>query len=161
MASLISAFLRTVFQYNYSDGAAAKETPSRTPAHTFTDGNGDNQANRAYYRTHSISASGTLTLDLTSGLTDFNGNAIAATKLKAILIEVLDTTAASGITIGGGTQALFGTQVVGLPVSNGCHQSFIYPKGYTVAAGATDRIRIVNADAAVIATVRITMLTSQ
>lgn len=161
MPNLINAFFRTVLQYNYSDDEAARETPSRTPSKSFTNGSGDNQANRAYYEKHTIAASGTLVLNLTTGLVDFNGNAIAATKLKALLIEHLDTTTATSITIGGGTNPLFGTQIVALPIVNGSHQSFVFPKGYTVASGSADRITITNADGTNQATVRITMLTSQ
>lgn len=64
-----------------------------------------------------VSASSVQTYDLTSGLTDAYGTALVFTSLQGVVIQ--NTSATATITVGGGTNPVFGTDQ------------------YTVKAGAT------------------------
>jgi len=165
MSTLTSAILRGALQAIYSDGGTGKVTISRSPLIQLSEGNGTDQANRVYEAGatstgYSIAASGTLVLNLSS-LTDAFGTAIAATKIKAILIEHLRLSASSGVTIGGGTNPVFGTQIVGLTLNAG--DPFMYGRrtGYTVTPTSADRLTITNLDGTNAAKVRVTLILSQ
>lgn len=163
-SSLSSATIRGGFQCLYQDSTGtAKQSLSRTPTQNYTNGTGATalQANIVYQVTLTITASGSSTLNLTTGLTDQFGQAIAATRLKAMLVEHLTTTTATAITIGGSTNPLFGTKLTGFEVNNGDHFQYTCKAGYTISSGSADRIRFVNADASNSATVRVTLLLSQ
>lgn len=161
-SSLTSATVRGMIQLLYQDTTGtAKQSLSRMPTVNFTNGTGTAQGNVVYQATLTITASSSSTLNLTTGLTDQFGQAIAATKLKAMLIEHLTTTTSTGITIGGSTNPLFGTKLVGFEVNNGDHLLYTCKAGYTISSGSADRIRFVNADASNSATVRVTLILSQ
>lgn len=163
MPSLTSGYVRSTFQVLYSDGYTGKQSLFRTPALNFTDGNGAGQANRVYTNsaTMTIAASGTLNIDLSGSVTDAFGNTLTLTKLRALLIEHLTTTTSTNVTVGGGTNPIFGTKISGLEINNGDHMLFTCKNGYTVTGGSADNLRIVNADASNSATVRISILGSQ
>lgn len=126
----------------------------------LTNGTGTDQANRAFKQTYTIAASGNQVVNLTS-MTDNLGNALVLTKLKALFILHKSTSLASGVTVGGGTQPLFGTKIVGIEVLPGDVFPFVCRSGYTISSGTADRIRIVNADAVNAATVEVVFLASQ
>lgn len=163
MPSLISGYLRSTFQTLYSDGYSGKVNLFRTPAINFANGNGNGQANRVYTNsaTMTIVASGTLSLDLSGALTDAFGNTLTLTKLRGLLIEHLTTTTASYVTIGGGSNPVFGSKIDGLEIYNGDHFLWTCKNGYTIAGGSNDALRIVNADGSNSATVRVSLLGSQ
>lgn len=165
MSSVNSAILRGSCQAIYTDGATGQITCSRTPLVQLSNGNGTDQANRFYESGStssgtSIAASSTLVLNLSS-LTDAFGQAIAATKIKGIVIEHLRTSSASAVTIGGGTNPVFGTQISGLPLNAGDFFQYARRQGYTVSSGSADRITITNSDSSNAALVRVTLLLSQ
>lgn len=160
MPSLISGYVRSSLQLLYFDGTATKQNISRNPSLNFTNGNGSSQGNRCFMASYTLAASGTQTLNLTTGLLDAFGNTFAITKLRALLIEHLTTTTSTHITIGGGTNPLFGTKIASLELYNGDHLFLPYKAGYTVSSGSADRILLTNADATNQATVRVTILGS-
>ena len=164
MPSIVSAIIRAGLQAIYSNGGSAKQNVSRTPLCQFTDGNGASQANRLYDTDAadlSLAASATQTYNLTS-LVDSLGNTIVATKIKGLVIEHRANSAAvSGVTIGGGSNPVFGTQLTGLPLLPGDHIQICFKSGYTVTAVTGMNLGIVNADSSHIATVRVTLLLSQ
>lgn len=165
MSTLTSAIVRGSLQAIYTDGGTGKSTVSRTPLVQMSDGNGTDQGNRFFESGPTsagvtIAASGTLVLNLSS-LTDVFGVAIAATKIKAILIEHLRSSTASGVTIGGGTAPVFGTQVVALPLGAGDFFEYVRRAGYTVTATTADRLTITNSDSSNAAKVRVSMILSQ
>ena len=164
MPSITSAIMRGMLEAIYTNGGNARQTVSRRPMIQFTNGSGSGQANRLYdtnITPLSIVASGSQTYNLSS-LTDDFGNAIAATKIKGIVIEHLSSSVATGgITIGGGTAPVFGTQIVALPLLPGEHIQLGFKSGYTITATTADRLKITNADATNTATVRVTLLLSQ
>lgn len=128
---------------------------------SLTNGTGAGQADRRYIAQHTIAASGTLTLNLSSLLDSF-GNAVAFLKVKEVYIELTTGTAASGISIGGGSNPWVGwissgTATLG-PVGNGC---VFYlgcrrdAAGWAVVPSTGDSLRLSNLDAGLAAVVNV------
>lgn len=161
MPSINRASVKFLFKADYRGATSnVQQKISDSLISSFANGTGTSQANRAYQTTLTISASGTSTTTLTS-LTDNLGNALVLTKLRALFVSHLSTSLASGITLGGGTNPLFGTKIVGIEILPGDCFPFVCKTGYAIGLGATDRIRIVNSDASNAATVLLTILGSQ
>lgn len=164
MPSVTSAMMRGTLEVIYTNGGNVTQNISRRPLRHFTNGNGALQANRVYDTDDTpltLTASATQTYNLSS-LADKLGNTITATKIKGILIEHLPSSVATGgITVGGGTGAVFGTKLVDFPLLPGEHIQLCLGSGYTVTATTADKLRIINADSSNTATVRVTLLLSQ
>ena len=163
MPSLTNGFIQSTLRAVYSDGYSGTVNLSRTASLNFSNGSGAGQANRVYTNsaTTTIAASGTLSLELSGVLTDAFGNTLTLTLLRALFIEHLTTTTASYVTIGAGSNPVFGTKIANLELYNGDHFMFTCKNGYTITPATADILRIVNADASNAATVRITILASQ
>lgn len=119
----------------------------------FTNGTGTNQVDGLPKpQTYTIAASSTQNIDLAGTLTDYAGSAVVLTKFKGLYIKLKNTTAASSITVGGGTNGVLSGSV---PVHNGGIFVLGSPTGYTVTAGTGDILRIVNNDASLSAEVEV------
>lgn len=161
MPSIRRASVKFLISADYAgDTSGVEQIMADTLITPFANGTGTSQANRAYQVTTTIAASGTLTITLTS-LTDNIGNALVLTKLRALFVSHLSTSVASQVTLGGGTNPLFGTKITGIEILPGDTLPFVCKTGYTIASGSADRIRIVNSDSVNAASVRITILGSQ
>jgi hypothetical protein len=112
-------------------------------------------------RTLVASAFEDLDLSTGGGLLDTLGAAFGVTKLKVILIELLTTTAAAGLTIGGAAANpitdLFGSATDKIKLRNGpggglFQITALDATGWAVAPAGARNLRIANADGALAAT---------
>jgi hypothetical protein len=143
----------------------ANNSSSFSKFQSFTQGTGAGNCNKIYIAQGTISPSGTLTLNLSTGLSDVFGNAIAMTGVKVYHVELTTDTTASNIIIGNaGTHpfgttspALFDAATDTISLYNGGVFSIVNPSalGYGVGSGAHDQILITNADGTNTATYRI------
>jgi len=129
----------------------------------FTDGTGAGKANKIYISYSTIAASGNVTFDLAGSLLDMFGNTITMTKVKVIYFELLNSTSASSVLIGAGTNPMVNWVAAAgdaVRVRNGgffllsCSDA----TGYAVTAGTADVLRILNEDSSNIATYRVVIL---
>ena len=135
-----------------------------TTASFSTVGVGANQFNEIYSAVLTIAAAGSTTLDLVGALTNFFGETIAAVRVKAMAVELLDDTAAVSVTVGNATnawKAFLGAGTHTFTVRNGgfvaaaCDDATGYA---SLAAGSTDEVKIANNDGSLSAVVRVTFL---
>src|SRR5262245_27212861 len=66
--------------------SSASRSISEQAAFAWTEGTGASQVDKLYDKEHTITASGTASLDLNGGLTDFFGDALVFAKVKGIYI---------------------------------------------------------------------------
>lgn len=141
--------------YIQSDTTATKgTTPSIvkdfTPfpiTYAWESGTGANQANLVYRAANTIAASGSTTIDLTSGLFDVFGDAVNFARIKALVIYNTGTVEISPT----GTFEGFGSGQFN--VMPGGAYSLVAPgaTGYVVTNGVSDTIQIDNLSVSVTA----------
>lgn len=130
---------------------------------TLANGTAADQADKIYIAQTTIAAGGTTNLDLAGSLTDVFGNVITFARIKAIAFKLLTTTAASSVSIGGGTNPFInwvgaGTDTVRV-LNGGCFLLFTpTATAYAVTAGTGDVLKLVNNDGSNIATYQIVLV---
>lgn len=118
----------------------------------LSDGSGNLQANKVYAATRTISASANDDIDVAGSLTNAFGSVITFTKIKGILVIHPTTSAASGITLGGGGVNSFVNWVADatdkVKVPNGYSFALLGSDatGFAVTAGTGDILRVTNLD---------------
>lgn len=120
-----------------------------TASTTFTNGTGDDQANEAFSDTRTLSASGTEDLDLSGGLTDAFGNALAFTKIKTLIVTAAAANT-NDVLVGGAASnqlaTFFGdaTDVVKVKPGGTLMLSAPESAGYAVTASTGDLLKVAN-----------------
>ncbi|HLY65460.1 MAG TPA: hypothetical protein VKU60_07995 [Chloroflexota bacterium] len=165
MASILSQFIVGVnISWTYQAavtgfGSANYQNPAPNQySQTLTNGTGiAGTANQLYVAQASITASGNTSLDFASGLNDPFGAALAMARVKYIFINNNNATAASSITVGNATHPLplFSAGSTTVTINNNGFFAMGDPgaTGIAVGSGATDTLKIVNADSGNVATV--------
>ena len=144
---------------------------------SFSNGAGAGAAEELYSAIRTLAGGATETLDLSGALTNLVGDAaIAFTKIKAVIIELLSTTqdstngtAASSISVGNAASNQALLKADGGPLGAAAHTVTIPNGGWfawgttsaagcTVANGAKDNLKVTNDDGAVTAAYRITLI---
>lgn len=151
---------------NALDLSTTLDTIQRNLGFTFTDGAAANQADIHWSDERTLAANASEDLDLNGGLTDAFGAAIAAARVKILLIEsdaantndVLVQSAPSNAftALGGGDTGVYAA------VKPGGLVLFIAPnaEGYVVTAGTGDLLRIANPTGGTSVKYRITLVAS-
>lgn len=127
----------------------------------LTDGTAANNANRLYVTETTLAASTNVDFDLAGTLLDLFGNTITFVKVKFIYVELLTTTTASAIAVGGHGSAAFATWLGDasdtVKVLNGGCLFLGAPGnvGYAVTATTADILRLTNLDGSNVATYRL------
>lgn len=116
---------------------------------TLTDGVGDAQANQQWHARRTLAAGANESLDLAGPLRDSFGDAVAFTRLKAILLR--NGSQAGTLTLGGGSNAFVGWfggagQSLTLRPGGFALIACADATGYAVVNGAADVLRLVNND---------------
>lgn len=120
-----------------------------TSSTTFSNGTGDDQANRAFVDTRTLAASSSEELDLAGGLTDAFGNTLTFTKVKALIITAADANT-NQVHVGGAASNGITSFCVAandiMRVMPGGTLAMIAPQnaGYFVVAGTGDLLKIAN-----------------
>lgn len=140
---------------------------SYTTSNSFaTAGAGSGAINQEYMAIRTLAGAATEDLDFAGSLTNFFGETITFARIKSISIELLTTTTSTSIEVGGAaaTQWVgpFGAANDTVEVLNGGFVAFSSSgaTGWTVTAGSTDLLKILNNDASNTATYRITVFGS-
>lgn len=125
--------------FRYSSGQMANGTGSTTTA------------DRIYFATVTISASGTSSFDLAGSLTDVYGNTITMARVKWMFVWHTNTTTATDVSFGNATNPLanwISTATVTVKILNNGVFMIGAPgaTGYAVAAGSADAVKITNND---------------
>jgi hypothetical protein len=138
--------------------------PKATVSETLANGTSTDQADKMYFVSGSIAASGTVDRDLAGTLEDAFGDACVFVKIKAIILkntsDEQDPETDAEIQIGGGTggdgtnafdtwitsTAADGSEAVKVP-AGGAVALFAPAAGYAVTAATADILHIVNNDA--------------
>ena len=157
---------------NVLDWANASNSSSFSYTKTLTNGTGANQADLIYIRSTTLAAGATLNLDLAGTLLDMYGNTITMARFKVLYFELLTTTTASSVTIGGHATVAVGNWITATPdldtaqpkirVRNGGCVLLVAPDAtaYAVTATTDDTLTLVNADGANVATYRLVIIGS-
>lgn len=132
--------------FRYSSGQMANGTGSTTTA------------DRIYFATVTIAASGTSSVDLSGGSTDVYGNTITMARVKWMFVWNTNTTSASSINFGNATNPLanwISTATVTVSILNNGVFMIGAPgaTGYAVTGGSADAVKATNADGSNSATV--------
>jgi hypothetical protein len=113
-------------------------------------GTGDYQANVLYSDTRTLGPSGTEDIDLAGALDDPLGNTFTMVEVTGVLI-IADAANTNNVVVGNATQAAplgFGASTHTWAVPPGGWMSVGAPEGgWTIGAGATDDIKILNSGA--------------
>lgn len=142
----------------------ANNSSSFNSYQNFTQGSGAGQVSKLYVAQGTISPSGTLSLDLAGSLVDMFGNALVFTAVKVLFVQNTNDTTATGIIIGGDTNAfgatapkLFNAKTETVRIAN--PGSFIAVNGsaagHTVTAGTGDILLLTNEDSVNTATYKL------
>lgn len=111
---------------------------------TLTNGTSANQASKHYHRKHTITASGSVTLDL-NALTDERGQTIDFANIKTVLIRVRTPAASKKVVVGNATTSPWAPWLSSSTATEDVH-SILYREspvdGWTV--GATANLKIAN-----------------
>lgn len=119
---------------------------------TFTDGLGQDQAQKIWTDTRTIAISGTDDLDLAGVLLDQFGVAITMTKLKAMIVKAAAANV-NDVVVGGAAAnqvaSIFGTVTDKIKVKPGGLLCLIAPdiNGYAITAATADLLRFANSGA--------------
>ena len=115
-------------------------------------------ADLIYSAQGTIAAAGTLNLDFAGSLTDSFGTTITMARMKYLMLQNTTDTAASALTVGNHANPLgivSGTNTISIRnggiLMMGCSDA----TGIAITGGATDALKIVNADGAVTATYQV------
>lgn len=143
--------------------AVKAEGPFSYDSGTLTNGVAAGAVNLIYATLLTIAASGNSVITLLgTPLTDPFGNSIAMARVKYVYINHYATTASSAITVGNATHPLplFSAATTTISVRNGGIYLFgdSGATGVVCGTGATDDIKIVNADASLAASVYVAVL---
>lgn len=169
MAATLSASIACTFSWTYANALSGSITPtvssSMTYSQSLTNGTGSaGTADLIYAVQSTISASGSTTIDLRGGSTDWFGTTITMVRLKYWLIKHTNDTTATSITVGNSTNPIsfFSAATTTQSVRNngymsgGCSDA----TGVAMAAGSTDELKIVNADGSNTATYAVCLIGS-
>lgn len=155
MATDLSYKLRAEMNWSYSKENDFGDT-SNAATYSFSDtianGTAGDTADLLYLAAPTITASGTLNLDLSGSLTTPFGDTITMVRVKTVFIKFATDNAATSITVGNGTnpwQGWFGATT---------HTEKVFAQGvmlhhrpdstgWLVTAGTGDVLKIVNDDA--------------
>lgn len=134
------------------------------PVNEFTAGSGSGQINKVFHDQRQLGPSGTEDIDLSGALVDALGVTLAFTAIKAIYVKAAAANT-NNVVIGNtaATQFLgpFGAATHTLAVPPGGVFLVTFPgAGWTVGAGATDLLKILNSGAGTGVTYDITFLGS-
>lgn len=167
-ATLTSFQITASAQWNLTSSVtglsnSSSNNNSTSYAQALTSGTGaSGTANLLYYSQTVLAASANTTITFSGGATtDFFGNAMTFARVKYVYINNNNATTASSITVGNATHPLplFGISLgtTTLSINNNGFLCGGDPgaTGMAVGSGATDSIKIVNADGANSATVNI------
>ena len=159
--SIVSTF-RTAINYSQSNtiGQDPKWSPTLANTIKITNGTGLNQANRAYSIEGTLTASATVTFNVSTGLTDVFGNAIALTRVCEILVEHLNESAStSTITVGGGSNPIFTTMAIPIKKNGDVHVRDYSATGIAISTNVN--LKLTNDSGALVASYRVTIIGSQ
>lgn len=133
--------------FRYSSGQMANGTGSTTTA------------DRVYFATLTIAASGTSSADLAGGVTDVYGNTITMARVKWMFVWHTNTTTATDVSFGNATNPManwISTATVTVKILN--NGVFIIgapgATGYALTGGSADAVKVTNNDGANSATVK-------
>lgn len=158
----INSTYRAAIVYSQTNAAGLYPKYQPTLANTIkvSDGTGLNQANRVYVIQGTIAASGTATLNVTSGLTDVFGNAIVLTRVCEVIVEHLNASAStSTITVGGGSNPIFATMAVPIRKNGDIRIRDYSATGFAITTNVN--LLLTNNSGSLIATYRVTIIGSQ
>jgi len=152
LAASIALALAGTFNGSPDVGAITYSFPF-APNFVFTDGAGANQANKIWSDIRTLAASANEDLDLNGAtLTDALGQALAFTKVKALIV-VADVANTNQVVIGGaasnGFISPFGSATDKVKLDPGGMLVLVNPSaaGYGVTAATADLLRIANGGA--------------
>jgi len=158
----ITSTFRNAIAYSQSNTAGLYPKYQPTLANTIkvSDGTGLNQANRVYVLQGTIAASSSTTFNVTSGLTDVFGNAIALTRVCEIIVEHMAASAStSTITVGGGTTPIFTTLAVPIKKNGDVRIRDYSATGFAISTNVN--LKLTNDSGSLVATYRVTIIGSQ
>lgn len=158
----INSTFRNAIVYSQTNTAGLYPKYQPTVANTIkvSDGTGLNQANRVYILQGTIAASSTATFNVSTGLTDVFGNAIALTRVTEIIVEHLNSSAStSTITVGGGTTPIFTTLSVALKKNGDIRIRDYSATGFAITTNVN--LKLTNDSGTLVATYRVTIIGSQ
>ena len=146
------------------DNSTPEEKVSIIPDLDFTFGTGSGKVNQAFHDTRTLALGASEELDLAGSLTNSFGATITFADIKFILIQNTSTTSGTTITVGNAVA----TQFTG-PLGAAAHTVTIPENGFyaigatnanvwTVGVGSSDKLKILNDDAALSATYKIMIL---
>jgi len=166
MPTLNSAKVGAIVAFDLStlvDIGEALHEANWSPAYSFTDGVGANQAKAAFADERTLAASANESLDLAGGLTDVFGNTITFTKIKAIVVQAAAANS-NDVVIGGAASNGF-TSFVGaaddtIKVKPGGMLVLVAPdaNGYAVVASTGDLLKVANSGAGTAVTYKIIII---
>lgn len=158
MATSLTSTIAASFKWNFSNTVSLVGTTSNSTSFAYSDvlsnGTAADNADLLYIAAPTISASGTLNLDLAASLTDIFGNSITFARVKGIFIKFDSTTAAttSTVTIGNHASAaapmFFGAAAHTATI----HATGVFmtcrsdATGWPITATTADILKIVNND---------------
>lgn len=155
----IAASISATYQ-NTTNGVTATAPFAFNFSAALTSGTGaSGTADLIYGATLTITGGGNTTIDLVGGSTDILGTAISMARLKFLYINLATTTTASSITVGNATNPinLFSAATTTVSIRN--DGIFLMgtkdATGIAMTGGASDGLKIVNADGSNSATVNV------
>jgi hypothetical protein len=130
------------------DGGTTELPINEALTKTVAHGTGIDQATHIYIDDFSISASGTLDIDLSGSLEDRHGNAAVFTAIKEILL-IADATNTNDVVYGNGTNPFVGplsagTATVTVKPGNRFNVTNYSAAGWSLTAGSSDVIKLAN-----------------
>jgi hypothetical protein len=151
---LLEARISTKLVVNYAaapDVGAARQASNDLTNFTLTDGVGAGQAQKYWQDTRTIAAASSDSLDLSGGISDVFGNALALTGVKVLRIRAAAANLSDVIVGGAAANAfmLFADATDKLPIKPG-GELFLTapdPAGYPVVNTSADILKVANAGA--------------
>lgn len=136
------------------DDDVGTNTNSKTASATMTDGTTSGKADRIYSDRLVLAASAGTSLDLAGSLTDFFGSTITFVNVRTMQFSL---TGASSVTIGGAAATAFEGWISSAGTVTIETGGALFVGGsattYPVGAGSTDKLKILNNDSGVSATI--------
>lgn len=151
MAQTLDGNIKVALGLNYnnslSDGIQVNDPYSKTFATTFSTGTGSGKAQVLYHAERTLATTTADNLDLAGGILSAFGTA-TFTKIKAIAIKVVTTTAGYRLEVGAGSNAfasMLGSATDKVIVQADGMVVLVAPiDGYTITAGTGDILKINN-----------------
>lgn len=130
---------------NVNDVQRTNQNASLNYSQDYTNGTGDEQADKLWTTEYTQSAA--VTIDLAGSLTDIYGTTLTFTKIRAIVIKNLSTTTGFNLLVGGAASNAFSTPFadatdkVKVP-PGGCLVLAAPLDGFAVTAGTGDQLKM-------------------